>query len=142
MGLFDLFKRRQAEPQPAPAAAPPGERRFSLDRARMFDIDKTGRLAQLFAVPRDRRDDAWYDLFWDAAWLGSIALAEPQVFSGPDGFPYLRLDLPRSGARFDSQCLANLASHCREAGLGAAFFGDPPGHARYGPVRSLAGAYR
>jgi hypothetical protein len=134
MGLFDLFRHSASDPHDGPAAMPPEERRFTLDRARMFDIEKTRRLAQLFAVARDRRDDAWYDLFWDAAWPGSIALAEPQVFSGPDGFPYLRLDLPRPHAPFDSQCLANLAGHCLSTGIGAAFFAspdDPPEAAQY-----------
>jgi hypothetical protein len=145
MGLRDLF-RRGRQPPAAPAAVPPptAERRFHRDRARMFDLAATGRLVALFAVPRDRRDAGWVTAFWDAAWRGSVALAEPKVFTGPDGFPYLRLDLPRPDAPFDSQCLANLAGDCLRSRVGAAFFASPdadPGQAEfvltYGTIDSL-----
>jgi hypothetical protein len=132
MGLFDRFRRSAPQPQPQPETFP-GERRFGLDRERMFDIGRTGRLAGLLAVPREQRAPDWYDAFWDAAWLGSVELAEPRVFAGPDGFPYLRLQVPGPGA-FDSQCLANLAGDCRKNGVGAAFFaspGAPPEAAQY-----------
>jgi len=127
MGLRDLFRRAKPTPAPAPAspAAGPAERRFHLDRGRMFDLTKTGQLAALFAVPRDQRESAWVASFWDAAWCGSVALAEPQTFHGPDGFPYLRLDLPRPETAFESQCLANLAGDCRKNWVGAAFFASP-----------------
>jgi hypothetical protein len=142
MGILDLFRRaKPASPPPAPVAA---ERRFHQDRGRMFDIGKTGQLAALFAAPRDGRDAAWVAAFWDAAWCGSVALAEPQTFLGPDGFPYLRLDLPRADTAFDSQCLANLAGDCLKNRVGAAFFASPddgPDQAQfvlaYGVIDSL-----
>lgn len=118
MGLRDLFRRR------APVAAPPPARRFHQDRARMFDLEGTGLLAGLFAVPAEQRDAVWQERFFDAAWTASVALAQPQTFVGPDGLPYLRLDLPRPGP-FDSHCLANLAPGCLTAGVGAAFFASP-----------------
>ena len=123
MGLFDLFRR--ASPQPKPQSVPTRtEGRFHTDRARMFDLDATGRLQQLFAVPREQRDGAWNEAFYDTAWCASVEMPRPQAFAGPDGFPYLRLDLPRPGP-FESQCLANLAGDCLRAGTGAAFFADP-----------------
>jgi hypothetical protein len=128
MGLFDWFKGKEAavepEAQAAPAAAP-AERRFGFERERMFDIARTHQLAQLFAMPREQRGAEWVAAFYDAAWFGSIELTEPQVFAGPDGFPYLRLNLPRPDTAFDSQCLANLAPNCLEHGVGAAFFASP-----------------
>lgn len=123
MGLRDLFRR--AVPASAPPTPAPAERRFHLDRARMFDLSKTGQLEALFAVPRDQREAGWVARFWDAAWCGSVALAEPQTFQGPDGFPYLRLDLPRPDTAFESQCLANLADACLKNWVGAAFFASP-----------------
>lgn len=127
MGLFDWFNGKEAPPE-APAAAPPAApagRRFGFERERMFDIARTHALAQLFAVPREQRGAEWVASFYDAAWFASIELTEPQVFAGPDGFPYLRLDLPRPDTAFDSQCLANLAGSCLEHGVGAAFFASP-----------------
>lgn len=122
MAWLRLFGKKQVE---APKAEALPARRFGSERERMFDLAHTQALAELFAVPRDRRDADWSGRFWDAAWWGSIALAEPQVFAGPDGFPYLRLDLPRPDTPFDSQCLGNLAGGCVANGVGAAFFASP-----------------
>lgn len=110
----------------------------------MFDLAGTARLEALFAVPRDQREADWVAQFWDAAWCGSVALAEPHTFQGPDGFPYLRLDLPRPETAFQSQCLANLAADCLKNWVGAAFFASPddgPDQAQfvitYGVIDSL-----
>ncbi|HEX8191638.1 MAG TPA: hypothetical protein VF552_01940 [Allosphingosinicella sp.] len=145
MGLFDIFKRKPDAPAPAPvpaAPAPPppppaaqaGERRFHLDRSRMFDLRHTQALAELLAVPLEARDHTWSDRFHDAVWTASVYIPEPAVISGPDGMPYLRLVLPPQGVPFDSQCLANVASDCVEDLRGAALFaseGDPPEGALY-----------
>jgi len=128
MGLRDLFRRSPPSAPPAPT-----ERRFHQDRARMFDLAGTGVLAQLFAMPADERDRAWQESFFDLAWTASVAFAEPQTFIGPDGFPYLRLDLPHPGP-FDSQCLGNVAGDCLAHGVGAALFAspdDPPERPQY-----------
>ncbi|MGZ8335267.1 MAG: hypothetical protein ACXWU1_01235 [Allosphingosinicella sp.] len=136
MRFRDLFGGRTPRPAPAPEFRPPAAApgaRFHRDRELMFDIGRTGELGRLFAVPRDQRDGAWYESFWDTAWCASVELAGPDSFLGPDGFPYLRLDMPRPGP-FDSQCLANLAADCLRAGVGAALFAssdDPPESAQY-----------
>jgi hypothetical protein len=99
----------------------------------MFDLGGTGILAELFATPAGERDGAWQEAFLDFAWTASVAFAEPQTFIGPDGFPYLRLDLPRPGP-FESQCLGNVAGDCLANGVGAAFFAspdDPPERPQY-----------
>lgn len=132
MGLFDLF-RKQPEPVPILAAAR-DERRFHQDRARMFDIERTKALAELLAVPGEARDGGWSARFFDAVWTASVVIPQPAVISGPDGMPYLRLELPPPGVPFDSQCLANVAAGCLVDHCGAALFagaGDPPDAARY-----------
>lgn len=118
---------------------------FHFDRSAMFDLDRTATLAALFAAPREQRDADWLDRFYDAAWFGSVELASPEPFTGPDGMPYLRLNLPGEGAAFESQCLADLAEQCLERGIGAAFFagaGDPPEASQfvfpYGVIDSMA----
>lgn len=123
MAIGDWF-RKKAQPPAAPAETGPAARRFHDDRARMFDIQGTHMLEGLFQLPAAERDWAWQRAFWDHSWTASVALAEPQVFTGPDGFPYLRLNVPGAGA-FDSQCLGNLAEACLQNLIGAAFFASP-----------------
>lgn len=129
MGLKDWFRGGSPHPPFVPAG-----RRFHVYRERMFDLDGTHRLAQLFAMPKESRDAAWQAAFWECAWTASVALTgEPQVFTGPDGFPYLRLDIPTAGA-FEPQCLANVAPYCLQYLHGAAFFAgpdEPPEAAQY-----------
>jgi hypothetical protein len=99
----------------------------------MFDLAGTGILAEMLAMPAGERDSAWQEAFFDFAWTASVAFAEPQTFIGPDGFPYLRLDLPHPGP-FESQCLGNVAGDCLANGVGAAFFAspdDPPERPQY-----------
>lgn len=83
----------------APAAS--GGQRFGVDRARMFDLNRTRRLEGLFRTPRAGCDEAWVEAFYDAAWYASIELGDPVHFSGPDGFSYYRLNLPRANVAFD-----------------------------------------
>lgn len=107
--------------------------RFHRDSAAMFDIGRTVALAGLFADPGPR-DDAWLDRFYDASWFASLVLPSGESFSGPDGMPYVRLDLPRDNERFEAQSLGNLASNCLERGAGAAIFAapdDPPDAAQF-----------
>jgi hypothetical protein len=99
----------------------------------MFDLQRTAVLEQLFAAG-GQRDDGWFERFYDAAWFASLVVVSDEAFSGPDGMPYLRLELPRAGGPFDSQCLANLAELCLGRGCGAALFaapGDPPDAAQF-----------
>ncbi len=106
--------------------------RFHRNRAAMFDHGLTAELARLFAQERDARDSAWLDRFYDVAWFAALEVAGVSV--GPDGLPYLRFNLPRDGAAFDSHCLANRAGDCLAAGWGAALFAspdDPPEAAQF-----------
>ena len=78
----------------------------------MFNLDDTTRLYQLFAVPGDRRDDAWRTAFFAACWNASVWMPEPPYFDGPDGLPYFRLNLPEPGMRFEAYSLSGLARGC------------------------------
>ena len=139
MGLFDFFKRSpqpqpQPQPEPTPASAPAaGPPRFARSGAEI-DVARTHRLAELFAVPRDRRDAAWMDGFWDAAWTAALAVPEPPVVEGPDGFPYLRMNLPADTSNFEANSLMRVAPGMVERGVGAALFAsaeDAPADAQY-----------
>ena len=127
MGIFDLFRAKAPE---APQSLPVGPvsaygRRFAVDRARMFDLEATQRLAGLFTVPDGERDPAWIQAFFDTTWNASVTIPDPPHFDGPDGLPYYRLNLPRAGEEFDSQSLSNLAGTCVELNAGAAFYSGP-----------------
>lgn len=106
--------------------------RFHRNRAAMFDLGLTAELSRLFQEDRDARDAAWLDRFYDVVWFAGLEVAG--ACAGPDGFPYLRFNLPREGEAFDSHCLANRAGDCLAAGWGAALFAsadDPPEAAQF-----------
>jgi hypothetical protein len=121
------------ESSPALAAATPGRRFVSVPEER-FNLDDTNRLAQVMEVPREQRDSRWLDALQGAAWNASIVLPTEPVFLGPDGMPYVRLELPPVGEAVETNCLSNLFVSMAEQGLGVAFFknnSDPPEAAEY-----------
>lgn len=137
MGLFDWLRGNGKAADDAAAAATPAtveptglraipatRRRFSLHRDDLFDLTRTATLHDLFAVRASDRDAAWRDAFFDAAWHGSTEVPAPTPFTGPDGFRYLRFDIPHAGA-FESQSIGNLAASLVEGGVGAAIFASP-----------------
>jgi hypothetical protein len=121
--LFGGTERALADPS---QSAPPGSRarRFGNDRSSMFDLEQTRVLNAQLHVPLEERDENWSAAFYPAAWKASIELPAKPLIQGPDGFHYLRLDIPAAGS-FDSNCLANLAEYCLDNNLGAAFFLGP-----------------
>jgi hypothetical protein len=123
----------QDEPAPALPTGTPGRRFVSVPEER-FNLDDTNRLAQAMEVGREQRDSRWLDEFQAAAWNASIVLPTEPVFLGPDGMPYVRLELPPVGEAVETNCLSNLFVSMAEQGLGAAFFKnhtDPPEAAEY-----------
>lgn len=134
--LKSWFTRRSKAVVPAealkpavPAAdlvpTPPARtgRRFARaeDAARLFDAEATRRLAELLAQPAQARDPHWFDAFYDAVWHAALSLPWDTPVEGPDGFPYLRLDLPGAD-EFEPSCLGALAPQCVKHGFGAAIF--------------------
>ncbi|MEM8696626.1 MAG: hypothetical protein AAGE05_11450 [Pseudomonadota bacterium] len=88
------------------------------------DPDATEQLRQLVAVPPERRDDGWAHAFFSALWTAAIEIPSSKPFIGPDGFAYLRFDMPVSHS-FVAHNLASLAQPCLDAGSGAVLFPDP-----------------
>lgn len=115
------------------AGGTPGDRYISVPEDR-FNLEDTNRLALAMQVPREKRDSRWLDEFQNAAWNASLVLPTEPVFLGPDGMPYVRLELPPVGEAVETNCLSNLFVSMAEQGLGAAFFRnntDPPEAAEY-----------
>jgi hypothetical protein len=125
---------RHEEVQDEPPAASPSGRRFVSVPEERFNLDDTNRIAQAVDVPREQRDSRWLEAFQSAAWNASIVLPAEPVFLGPDGMPYVRLELPPVGEAVETNCLSNLYVSMAEQGLGAAFFKnntDSPEAAEY-----------
>lgn len=72
------------------------------------DITKTQVMVDLFKIPQEERDDNWHQQFYDNVKTASYASDDPQVFTGPDGFPYFVLRTPEPNKPFESFCINNL----------------------------------
>jgi hypothetical protein len=139
-------ERREQIPEELANSVPAntaGRRYVSIPEAR-FNLEDTNRLAQAMQIAREQRDGHWLEEFQGAAWNASIVLPSEPVFLGPDGMPYVRLELPPIGEAVETNCLSNLFASMAEQGLGAAFFKnntDPPEAAEYvvptGVIESL-----
>jgi len=128
MRLFNFLRR---EPQVAEIMTATAAKEAEADRSNMFSLEDTTRLHQLFTVAREERDASWTRIFFEACWNASVYLPNPPYFTGPDGLPYYRLNLPQPGMRFEAHCLAGIARTCVQRNAGAAFFlnGDDPAQA-------------
>jgi hypothetical protein len=63
-----------------------------------FDLEQTGRLAELAGTPPEQRDGEWQRKFLESVPNASLASFDPQIEAGPDSFPYFQLALPDAGA--------------------------------------------
>lgn len=99
MGLFDFLKTKdkQAETIVQP----------KVDRPEC-DITKTQVMVDLFQIPQEQRDDNWRQTFYDNVQTASYACGNPQIFTGPDGFPYFILRTPEPNKPFESFCIRNM----------------------------------
>ena len=82
-----------------------------------FDLEQTQRLAQLIAIPPEERDASWPGQFLAAVPNASLASFDPQIVSGPDGFPYFQLALPDAGA-FTPFSIVHILEDSLENGVG------------------------
>ena len=108
-----------------------------------FDLEKTKTVSALFETLRGQRDDAWRRSFYSAIVDASMRAFDPQVFQGPDGFPYFGLGLPQAGA-FTPFCVSHILDYVLDNGLGVAVFAssgppsDPEWVFSYGDLLSLS----
>lgn len=66
------------------------------------DLEKTALLDNLFLTPHEQRNPEWQTAFLSNIEDASFACSDPQVMSGPDGFPYFVLNTPEPNKEF--QC--------------------------------------
>lgn len=99
MGLFDFLKTKDKPTEKIVQA--------KVDRPEC-DITKTQVMVDLFKIPEEQRDDNWQQAFYDNVQTASYACGDPQVFTGPDGFPYFTLRTPEPNKPFESFCIRNM----------------------------------
>jgi len=94
MGFLDLFRTK---PQPIEnVQEKPAQDGY------YGDLDKTSIIFDLIKVPHEQRDDQWKETFLENIIHASFRCGTPQVISGPDGFPYVQLLMPKPAESF--QC--------------------------------------
>ncbi len=99
MGLFDFFKSKT---KLAEALV-----QQKVDRPEC-DISKTQIMVDLFSVTKEERDDNWTKSLYENVITASYACGNPQIFNGPDGFPYFILRTPEANKPFESFCIQNM----------------------------------
>jgi hypothetical protein len=90
VGIFDFLRRpaapgRAPEKQPAEASDTPSEGQDA------GDLSKTEIIGELLAAPHEQRDEAWVAAFFEHVGQARFFCDAPQVLTGPDNFPYVRL---------------------------------------------------
>lgn len=103
MGLFDIFKMKSAAndavaPNPASNAQVTEPEKVPY----LGDLEKTRVISELVKTPHDNRDATWQQTFLDVVSQASFQCGNPQVITGPDGFPYFQVFLPEPNQPF--QC--------------------------------------
>ena len=91
-------------------------------------LAKTTAISALYALvtaPDDVRDDIWKQQFLEAAWLSPLILLDGgrgNLVVSLDGFPYIRVALPRPGEDYQGHALQGLSDVCLEKGVGIAVY--------------------
>lgn len=83
------------------------------------DLEKTSILNELFAVEGEQRNENWRAKFLENVADASFVCSDPQVISGPDGFPYFVLNTPEPNKPFQCYVIKNMTTDfLLEQGLG------------------------
>lgn len=98
MGLFDFLKKKEL-----PETIKQTEKSVQKSsEPYLGDLSKTDILFKLVQTPQTDRDENWRQTFLDNIGQASFRCGDPQVITGPDGFPYFQLFLPEPHKEF--QC--------------------------------------
>ncbi len=91
------------EPPPIPSHPPP-----PVPTRPECDITKTQVMVDLFTVPAEQRDDQWRTTFLENVETASFMKGDPELLTGPDGFPYFVMRSPIPRQSFESFCIRNM----------------------------------
>ena len=98
MGLFDFLKKKEQPKTPSQTEKPVEKQ----TEAYLGDLTKTDILYKLVQTPQNERDETWQQTFLENISQASFRCGDPQIITGPDGFPYFQLFLPEPNKSF--QC--------------------------------------
>ena len=105
------------------------------------DLEKTNIIANLLAVAKAERDQEWNEDFLENIPAASFKCGDPQLISGPDGFPYFQLFLPEPGVGFQCYVIEKMKDDfLLEHGYGIVFNlvnGEPDYVLSYGDILNL-----
>jgi hypothetical protein len=97
MGLFDFLKKKEQA-----TTRQTEQRVVNTTKPYFGDLNKTDIIYQLVKTPVAERDETWTQIFLNNIEQASFCCGDPQVITGPDGFPYFQLFLPEPHKEF--QC--------------------------------------
>ena len=72
------------------------------------DLQKTQILTDLFAIPREARDEIWQQNIIPHLAEASFRCGDPQLLTGPGGYPYFQLFLPEQNQPFQCYVLSHM----------------------------------
>lgn len=97
MGILDFLKKKEQQTSKQTEKTAQKEAEPYLG-----DLNKTDILYNLVQTPRNERDEMWQKAFLENIGQASFRCGDPQVITGPDGYPYFQLFLPEPNKEF--QC--------------------------------------
>lgn len=80
----------------------------AVDPKYLGNLEHTQILFELIQTPRESRDEAWSAAFLDVLPTASFTCGEPQIVTGPDGYPYFQLFLPEPNKPFQCYVLEHM----------------------------------
>ena len=85
MGLFDFLKKKEQVQEIK-------QTEKTVEKEPYYgDLNKTNIIYQLVQTPHQERDGNWQHTFLENVLHASFRCGDPQVITGPDGFPYFQL---------------------------------------------------
>ena len=133
MGIFDVFRKKQEQTETAESA--PAENKY------LGDLEKTHLIFSLIGVPAEERDEQWQESFLENIVQASLRCGEPQVITGPDGFPYVQLLMPKPNESFQCYVIEHMKDDfLLETGYGVVINpdgGQPDWVLSYGDMMNL-----
>ena len=107
MGLYDLFKKKSTSEKvladvQTEQNLQPADTQAKVAEPYLGDLEKTRTIYELTKTQHSDRDAAWHEDFLQNVSQASFKCGDPQVISGPDGYPYFQLFLPEPNQQF--QC--------------------------------------
>jgi hypothetical protein len=111
MGLFDVFKKKSnvENVTASPESDQHSEATTTKAKTAYFgDLEKTRAISQLVQTEYEERDVTWQQDFLSVVAQASFKCGDPQVISGPDGFPYVQLFVPEANQQFQCYVIENM----------------------------------